>query len=204
MRSLMKRNVHIMALTATATKQTRDTIFNTLGMTNTYIVSQSPEMANFSYCLTSTKSINTVLSAHMQQLKVERQRFPKMLIFCQTLSDCANIYEYFCCQLGKEFTHPIGAPNIACFHLVDMYSSVTVSTVKGEIEEYEKRRQYTEGPHLHECFWYGGGLPRCPKCNTLGATARLGRIPARNRQGWKRWQADTSTSLLRQEKSCSM
>ena len=55
-------------------------------------------------------------------------------------------------QLGKEFTHPIGAPNITCFRLVGMYSSVTVSTVKGEIEEYENRRQHTEGPHLQKCF----------------------------------------------------
>ena len=66
-----------------------------------------------------------------------------MLIFCQTLLDCANIYEYFCCQLGKEFTHPIGAPNIACFRLVDMYSSVTVSTVKGEIEKSMKKEEST-------------------------------------------------------------
>ena len=142
-RSLMQGEVHVMALTATATKETRHTIFNTLGMKNTYIVFQSPERANFTFSVTNIKTIVTELSTYVQKLKVERKDFPKMIIFCQTLSDTANIYEYFYKTLGKEFTHPIGAPNLACFRLADMYSSVTVPKVKEQIEKSMKREDST-------------------------------------------------------------
>ena len=142
-RSLMKGEVHVMALTATATKGTRHTIFTTLGMTNPYTVYRSPERTNFTYSMTSTRTFETELSTYIQQLKVERKHFPKMIIFCQTLAETANIYEYIYQTLGKEFTHPIGAPNIARFRLADMYSSVTVPKVKEQIEESMKTEDST-------------------------------------------------------------
>ena len=83
--------MHVKALTATATKQTRNTIFATLGMTNTYTMFQSPERENFSYSLISSGTFQIILSAYMEQLQVERQSFLNMLICCQNMSDCANI-----------------------------------------------------------------------------------------------------------------
>ena len=64
-RSLMKGEVHIMALTATATKETQHTIFTTLGMTNTCSVLQSPERANFSFAVTTTRTTEEELSAYV-------------------------------------------------------------------------------------------------------------------------------------------
>ena len=59
---------------------------------------------------------------------------PRVLIFCRTISDCANIYEFFHQKLGHEFTHLIGTADIY-FHLVDMYTSVTTPGVKEQIQK---------------------------------------------------------------------
>ena len=52
---------------------------------------------------------------------------------------CTTAYEYFLSASGNEFTEPIGAENISCFHMVEMYSSVTVSPIKDKIEKRMKR-----------------------------------------------------------------
>ena len=135
-RSLMKNKVSVMALTATATKGTRETIFSTVGMTNVFIVSRMPEKENIIYSVTKTASIQSTFSSYAQDLRVQRKSYPRLLIFCRTISDCANIYEFFHDKLGKECTHPIGAPDISRFRLVDMYTSVTTSGVKDQIQQH--------------------------------------------------------------------
>ena len=37
--------------------------------------------------------------------------------------NCAALYETFLIALGKEFTEPVGAPNVTPFQLVDMYTN---------------------------------------------------------------------------------
>ena len=61
-RSFMKADVHVMALTATAMMQTHDIVFTTMGMKNMYIVSQPPEKANFRYSVSNTATFQLVLS----------------------------------------------------------------------------------------------------------------------------------------------
>ncbi|KAL5509555.1 hypothetical protein EMCRGX_G004946 [Ephydatia muelleri] len=48
-------------------------------------------------------------------------------------ADCAMLYKLFQSQLKKEFTEPIGAPNISRFRLVDMFTSVTDKEVQDSI-----------------------------------------------------------------------
>ena len=116
-RSLMKKTVSVMALTATATRETRDIIFSTVGMTDVFIVSKIPEKENIIYSITKTTSIPAVFSQYVEELRVRRVSFPRVLIFCRTISDCANIYEFFCQKLGREFTHPMGAQTYHIFAL---------------------------------------------------------------------------------------
>lgn len=140
MRSLMKKTVSVMALTATATKETRDIIFSTVGMKDVFTVSQIPEKENIIYSITKTTNIPSVFSQYVQELRVQRVSYPRVLIFCRTISHCANIYEFFHQKLGHEFTHPIGAPDISYFRLVDMYTSVTTPDVKEQIQKQMQQR----------------------------------------------------------------
>lgn len=135
-RSLMQKKVAVMALTATATKGTQEIIFSTVGMKNVFIVSRIPEKENIIYSVTKTATIPSAFSQYVEDLRVERETYPRLLIFCRTISDCANIYEFFHQRLGLECTHPIGAPDISHFRLVDMYTSVTTPGVKDQIQKH--------------------------------------------------------------------
>ena len=124
-----------MALTATATADTRAIILNTLGMKDVHIVTQSPDRPNFTYSVHAMSKLESTFGPCIQQLKEKRRNFKRLLIFCRTIKDCSQIYEMFLQQLGNNFTEPPNAPNLSPFRLVDMYTSVTTPSVKKNIEE---------------------------------------------------------------------
>lgn len=123
-----------MALTATASIETRSVIIKTLGMKNPFIYSVSPHKNNIIYCVKEKpSSLDKTLIPLVLQLKTLRRRMPRVIVYTQTLSDCAAIYELFRIILGKEFTEPPGLPDLAEFRLVDMFTSATQKEVKEEI-----------------------------------------------------------------------
>ena len=93
-----------------------------LGMFNPVIIQKEPDKSNIHFTVSDIKKTYGELAL---KLKIERKQFPRTLIFCQTLKDCAEIYEFF--------SEPIGASNLSKFRLVDMFTGVTVSAVKDEI-----------------------------------------------------------------------
>ena len=54
-------------------------------------------------------------------------------MFCRTYDSCADIYLYIRSRLAKEFTEPVGAPDLARFRLVDMFTAYTERDVKKQI-----------------------------------------------------------------------
>lgn len=67
------------------------------------------------------------------KLREEGTKFPRIIIYCQTYSDCSNLYLYFRRYLGIKFTDPPGAPDMPRFRLVDMYIGCTETAVKDEL-----------------------------------------------------------------------
>ena len=57
----------------------------------------------------------------------------KALIYCRYHREVANFYELFRKQLGVNFSSPAGYGDITKYRLVDMYTSVTVDSVKKQI-----------------------------------------------------------------------
>ena len=49
---------------------------------------------------------------------------------CKQQETCARLYLMFHLHLGKEFTHPIGYPDLPQFRLIDMFTSGSHSSVK--------------------------------------------------------------------------
>ena len=58
---------------------------------------------------------------------------PRLIIYCRTFGDCADLYLYFKSYLGRGFTEPPGAPDLARFRSVDMFMSCTEEIVKESI-----------------------------------------------------------------------
>ena len=123
----------MIALTATATVSTRNKVITTLGMVDPYILAISPHKPNIAYWVSEMKPLEVTFAPLIDELRRKRCRMPRVIIFCQRYDDCAALYETFLIALDKEFTEPVGAPNVTPFRLVDMYTSPTHKTVKDSI-----------------------------------------------------------------------
>ena len=119
MRSLIPKDVNVMALTATATRSLRGAVCKTLGMDNPVVVTVSPDKTNMVFSV-----------AHFESLETNMQR---TLIFCKSQETCAQLYLMFKFFLREEFTQPKGYPDLPQFCLVDMFMSGTHPSVKESI-----------------------------------------------------------------------
>lgn len=99
-RSLIPTRVNITALTATATKSTRQKVVSILGMINPVVVSISPHKPNILYWVGTKSSVEVTFSPVIQRLRTERTSMPRMIIFCRKYSDCALLYQLFHISLG--------------------------------------------------------------------------------------------------------
>ena len=134
MRSLLPNGVHLMALTATATKQTREDICRTLGMKNPVVIADSPNKPNIKYSVVRNPgTLEETFESLIEEVRKNRQLTERTIIFCRTYDSCARIYMFMKYQLRHESTEPIGAPDIGQFRLVDMFCSCTEEIVKNDI-----------------------------------------------------------------------
>ena len=132
-RSLIPYHVNMMAMTATATTATRRRIISILGMRDPSVIAISPDKSNICYWVKKGVSVNDIVIPLVAKLKVQRCKLPRVIIFCRRCEDCSTLYQLFLSQLKKEFTEPIGAPNVSKFRLVDIYTSVTDKEVQDSI-----------------------------------------------------------------------
>ena len=106
-----------MALTATATKTTRTCIVKSLDMQSPEIVSISPIKDNVVYCVSKKSTIPMSLGPVADRLSCQRTAMDRIIIFC------------------RRYEEPPGAPDLARFRLVDMYTHCTHQSVKDVILE---------------------------------------------------------------------
>lgn len=122
-----------MALTATATNTTRAEIFKILDMQRPVIISTSPHKESLVYSVREKSTLSSSLSPLIDNLKRQRTKLGKVIIFCHTYDEVTTIYFHMKQQLGIGFTEPLGAPDITQFRLVDMYTHCTHTSVKDAI-----------------------------------------------------------------------
>lgn len=122
-----------MALTATATKQTRNNIIKILGMVDPQIICISPHKPNILYWVAEKGGLQETFQPLIDKLQTQRINMERVLIFCRRYEECADIYELFKLNLGINFTEPIGSPDLSAYRLVDMYTSITQKEVKDTI-----------------------------------------------------------------------
>ena len=133
-RSLVPTDVPILALTATITKAGRVEVSKTLGLCNEAVVAMSPSKSNIKFLKMPFLSIEKSFSELTEDLRRERVRFPRTIIYCQRCEDCSDIFIFFQKMLGEDFTEPPNAPfQVPHYRLVDMYMSCTEDYVKEQI-----------------------------------------------------------------------
>ncbi|XP_011406191.1 PREDICTED: uncharacterized protein LOC105314005 [Amphimedon queenslandica] len=137
LRSVMKCNLNIMALTATVTKAMRTNIERLLGMINPTRIIRSPDKDNLRLsCIDVKGSISTTMDIILNEIQMKRTLLPKIIIFCKNTFDCAKLYTYFEMSMGPNFTEPRGASHsIQECRPIDMYFKGTETLVKNKIVE---------------------------------------------------------------------
>ena len=117
--------VHVMALTATATKSSREKIIRSLHVTNPVVVNMSPHKRNVVFTVHPKPQLGEFLCSIVGILKRLRVNMPRTIIFCRRYMECAQMYSTFEELLGKDFTEPPCAPNMVIYRLVDMCTKCT-------------------------------------------------------------------------------
>ena len=132
-RSLIPQRVNVMALTATATNEVCLKVSTTLGMVRPDVIALSPCKKNLRYCIGTFKTVCETFKPLLERLRNDREECPRTIVYCQSISTCADVYICLAHSLGFELTAPKDAPNVPSFRLVDMYTSVTDQCHKDEI-----------------------------------------------------------------------
>jgi len=120
-----------MALTATATKETRKVICRSLGMKNPIIVAKSPNKPNIFYrVISGIKDVEVAFGPLVEEIKTSRTKLERTIVFCRTYDSCTYIYHFLRSKLGKEMSEPRGFVNYPSLRLVDMFTACTHPDVK--------------------------------------------------------------------------
>ena len=98
-------SVNIMALTATATRETRETIMDVLLMDHPYVIFESPGKPNIAYSvyyIPKDRSLEDYFQWLGDELLTERENTTCTIIYCQTIKQCGVIYSTLRAKLGKK------------------------------------------------------------------------------------------------------
>ncbi|XP_022777911.1 mediator of RNA polymerase II transcription subunit 34-like [Stylophora pistillata] len=99
----------IVALTATATNKTRDTIFDILLMKDPYVIFDSPNKSNLTYSIHyMEKEVDIVyyLGWLADDLRTNKEECARTIVYCQTIKQCGVIYATIRGLLGKDMFTP--------------------------------------------------------------------------------------------------
>lgn len=122
-----------MALTATASKSTRELITRSLFMVNSISIYMPPQKKNILYCVKDKGSIESLVKRICLPLKELLIQYLRTIIFCKCYDECSEMYHTFRSEIKDYSTYPPGTPNLAKYRIVDTYTRCTEAAVKESI-----------------------------------------------------------------------
>ena len=136
LQAILPSTVHIMAVTAMATRTLQRDVCHILGMQDSMVVDISPEKANVFLACNQFTSIAETFGPVAIKLKCHHTSMGRIIIFCKKRQLCNQIFSFFLYYLRTEFMEPpnesISVPE---YRLVDMFISGTHPIVKEKIIE---------------------------------------------------------------------
>lgn len=135
LRSLVPSDIKFLILTATATKSTTESIFDSLRLSvkNTYTVQRSPNRPNLYYSvqyIDINMPLEIVFSRLIDELSRKGIKTDRALIYCQTRKQCGLLFRMFELNLKDKFYHGTSKPQN---RLVEMYHAGTPNSVKEHV-----------------------------------------------------------------------
>jgi len=133
LRSILPKSVNVLALTATATKQTVDCVVERLSMKEPAIIGANVGRGNIKYIVKPRIAQTELCALLSDELLTSRASTPNTVVFCWTLLSCGNIYGNLKKQLGSNITEPPGLPNLVEFRLINLFTAATTSRMREKI-----------------------------------------------------------------------
>ncbi len=122
-RSFTATGTSVVALTATATKETCGLILKNLKMTQPHIIQLSPDRPNIRYSVVKvSREFDTAFQWLVDDLREKRQTLPRVFVFCRSITTCTHLYKMFLTELQEHsYDPPSSQPDIrkrlfAMFH----------------------------------------------------------------------------------------
>ncbi len=126
-----------MVVTATATKQTRLAIFDSLKLSKQcIIVSEIPDRANMFYCIqffNKDLPLNQLFADLIEEIGINSVTAKRTIIYCQTRKQCAHLHRVFEVSLGRKFYKDCTPKHTR--RMVEMYHAGTPSSAKKHISK---------------------------------------------------------------------
>ena len=112
--SLVSNDVPTLVLTATASKGTKKDIFSTLNLgRSTFVLERSPEKPNICFgaqYLDKNSSLRSIFHFIIEEVRNEKGKCQRTMIFCQTRKQCALVYSTFVQSIDRD-VYVDGKPN---------------------------------------------------------------------------------------------
>ena len=122
LRSIIPTHVNVLALTATATKQTYIAVCERLALTSPSLIGLTPHRTNIFYSVQPFIKQKELTSLLADELREHSNKTKKTVVFCRRLEDTAMLYLSLQNAFGQHFTYPTGSANLQKNRLVDMYT----------------------------------------------------------------------------------
>lgn len=96
-RAMIPANIPLMAMTATATIQTRKDVIKNLAMFNVHIVEESPNRPNIKLVniRSAKKDFEHMFGWLVEELKEKKNSAERIIVYCRTLPQCRDLYSIF-------------------------------------------------------------------------------------------------------------
>ena len=88
-------------------------------------VTTSPDRPNIFYEVKPRTDIDTDFLPLITTLQKEAVRAPRVLVYCQSLDTCADLFAHFLYELGESSYYPPGSPHLSEYRLFGMFHAST-------------------------------------------------------------------------------
>ena len=136
LRALVPSGTPVMACTATASRSVKKEVIDTLEMSGCAEVITSPDRPNIFYSVQARSDISTDFLPLISTLKEKAVLTPRVLVYCQTLDMCADLYAHFQYELGESSYYPSSSPHLSEHRIFGMFHACTPQHNKEVIFRY--------------------------------------------------------------------
>ena len=125
LRALVPSGVPLLAATATVTRAIRDDIIDKLDMGGCEVICVSPNRPNIYYEVRPRTTVEADMEHLVTCLRLHGSKADRVIVYCQSLDMCADLYEYLHNSLGEMSYYPSGSKQVSDNRLFGMYHSST-------------------------------------------------------------------------------